>query len=281
MHNEISLEHHQLFDPREFTSLDIYYENRTQFKNHLTVGLEASLSPVERYDYFEPRNDGWFVTLPPSYSINAFYSPDYNKTFLVDVMPGISWASGYNQLGWYLRLGPRYKVNDHLFMVLTATYSRNFNDLGYVNDSLVNDELKITFGERDIENITTTLSVNYTIDPKFSFSFRVRHYLFKADYDQYYDLGKDGSLTPVSYSGNDDFIYNSFNIDSYFTWLFAPGSELILTWKNAIYTSEGLPSDSYFREFANTLEAPASNLISLKVLYYLDYQYIKRIGKQK
>jgi len=62
----------------------------------------------------------------------------------------------------------------------------------------------------------------------------------------------------------------------YFTWLFAPGSELSLAWKNAIYTSGGLPSDGYFREFANTLEEPASNLISLKILYYLDYQYLRK-----
>jgi hypothetical protein len=280
MHNEISLEYLQLYDPREFTGFDISIENRTQFKNHLTVGLESVLSPVEQRDYFEPRHDGWFVKFPPSYSLNVFYSPDYNKTFLVDIMPGISWSSGYNQLGYYLRLGPRYKVNDHLFMVLMATYSRNFNDIGYVTDSLENNELKIIFGKRDIENITTTLNINYSINPKISFSFRVRHYLFEADYDQYYDLGKDGGLTPNSYSGYHDFIYNSFNIDSYFTWLFAPGSELTLAWKNAIYTNAGLPSGTYFDELANTLEAPASNLISLKLLYYLDYQYFRKLKKK-
>jgi len=62
--------------------------------------------------------------------------------------------------------------------------------------------------------------------------------------------------------------------------LFAPGSELILTWKNAIYSTEGLPAENYFRELANTLEAPASNLISLKLLYYLDSQYFKKLKKK-
>ena len=278
MHNEVSLEYDQLYAPREFTGLDISMENRTQFKNRLTVGFEAELSPVERRDYFEPRNEGWYVKFPPSYSIGAFYSPDYNKTFVVDIMPGVSWASGYDQFGYYLRLSPRYKVNSHLFMVLVALYSRNFNDIGYITDSLGQDnELKIIFGKRDIENITTTLNVNYSINPKFSFSFRLRYYYFEADYDQYYDLGKDGSLDPNSYNGNEDFLYNAFNIDAYFTWLFAPGSELVLAWKNAIYTRGGLPSDGYFGELANTLDAPASNLISLKVLYYLDYQYFRKL----
>jgi hypothetical protein len=276
MHNAVAIEYKQLYAPREFTGFEVSFENRTQLKNKLTVGMQGSLIPVWQQDYFEPRHEGWFVKFPPTYALSAFYSPDYNKTFLVDVMPALSWASDYGQRGYSLRLRPRYKVNDHLFIVLTAFYSRHFNNIGYVTDSLNNNELKIIFGERDLENITLTLNVNYTINPKFSFSGRIRYYNFKADYDQYYDLGKDGSLLPDSYAGDDDFIYNAFNIDMYFTWLFAPGSELVLAWKNAIYTSSGLPSDGYFRELANTLEAPASNLISLKILYYLDSQYFRK-----
>jgi len=280
MNNAIAIEYKQLYSPLDFTGLEISFRNRTLFKNILMVGMEGSLNPTWEKDYFEPRNEGWFVKFPPSYSFSAFYSPDYNKTFLVDVMPGISWASDYDQFGYSLRLAPRYKVNDHFFMVLSAIYRRNFNNIGYVTDSVENSEMKIIFGERDIENITTTLNINYSINPKFSFSCRVRHYYFKADYDQYYDLEIDGSLTQNNYVGDDDFIYNAFTIDTYFTWLFAPGSELTLAWKNAIYTQEGLPSGNYFRELANTLEAPASNLISLKILYYLDYLYFKRLKRK-
>lgn len=280
MHNEISIAHMQLYAPREFTGLDISFRNRTQFRNILTIGLNADLSPVERRDYFEPRNEGWFVKLPPSYSVGGFYSPDYNKSFLVDIMPGISWSSDYGQFGWNLRLSPRYKASNRLFIVLAVSYRNYRNDLGYVTDSLENSGLKIIFGKRDIENVTTTLSVNYTINPKFSFSFRARHYYFKADYNQYYDLEKDGGLTPNHYSGAYDFIYNAFNIDSYFTWLFAPGSELVLAWKNAIYATKAPPSGGYFRELAGTLDSPASNLISLRLLYHIDYQEIKRMMKK-
>jgi hypothetical protein len=276
MHNAVSIEFFQVYLPRDYTGFEISFENRTEFKNILTVGIEGDIVPVWSKDYFEPRNEGWFVKYPPSYAFVAFYSPDYNKTFLVDVMPGISWGADYGQFGYSLRLGPRYKVNEHLFMVLSVNYSRKFNNIGYVTDSLAGDDLNIIFGARDIENITTTYTLNYSVNPKFSFSGRLRHYYFKADYNQYYDLGRDGSLTANQYMGDDDFLYNAFNIDTYFTWLFAPGSELTLAWKNAIYTRDGLPSDNYFRELANTLGEPASNLFSLKVLYYLDSQYLRK-----
>jgi hypothetical protein len=276
MHNAIAVEYYQLYSPRDFIGLEISFENRTEFKNILTVGLEGSIIPFWQKDYFEPRHEGWYAKYPPSYSFSCFYSPDYNKTFLVDIMPGISWASDYGQFGYYLRLRPRYKVNDHLFMVLNVLYSRHINNIGYVTDSLYNNDLKIIFGERDIENITTTFTLNYSINTKFSFSSRFRYYFFKADYDRYYDLEKNGDLNPNSYIGEDNFIYNAFNIDTYFTWLFAPGSELVLAWKHAIYTQEGLPAHNYFRELANTMGEPASNLISLKILYYLDSQYLRK-----
>lgn len=276
MDNAIAMEFKHLYSPLDFTGMEITFENRTQFKNKLTVGMEGSLSPIWRKDYYETRNPGWYVKLPPSYAFGAFYSPDYNKTFLVDVMPGINWGSDYDQLGWYLRLSPRYKATRHLFIVLTAMYSTNFNDLGYVTDILYNDNLKIIFGKRDIEDITTTLTINYTFNPKFSLSGRLRYYCFKTDYNQYYDLQKDGSLAPDNYTDDKDFIYTAFNIDTYFTWLFAPGSELVLAWKNAIYTRGSLPAENYFGELMNTFDAPGSNLISLKVLYYLDSQYFRK-----
>jgi hypothetical protein len=279
MSNEISVEYKQLYAPRDFTGFEIEFDNHTLFRNILTVGFDANLHPLGYRDYFEPRNPGWFVNYPANYSFGGMYSPDYNKTFIVDVMPDIYWASEYGQLGYSLRVSPRYKVNDNLLLVLTAYYSHHRNDIGYVADSLENTDLKIIFGERNIENITTTLRVNYTINTRLNFNFRLRHYYFKTDYDQYYDLTREGELLKTGYSGDHDFVYNAFNIDAYFTWLFAPGSELVLAWKNGIYTHEDLPSAGYFGELAETLRSPASNLISLKILYYLDAQYFKKLKR--
>jgi hypothetical protein len=279
MENELSIEYQQLYAPREFTGLEIEFENHTLFKNILTVGLDMSVQPLGSRDYFEPRNPGWFVKYPSTYSISGFYSPDYNKTFVVDLRAGIQQASEFGQQGYHFRIAPRLRVNDQLFMVLRINYSMDRNNIGYVSDSLDNVLTRIIFGARDIENITTTYDINYAINRKLNISCRLRHYYFKADYSQYYDLEKDGSLVKTNYTGDHDFLYKAFNIDAYFTWLFAPGSELVLAWKNAIYIKEDLPAECYFREIAETLQSPASNLVSLKVLYYLDAQYFKRLRR--
>ena len=64
--------------------------------------------------------------------------------------------------------------------------------------------------------------------------------------------------------------FDAFNVDLLFTWNFAPGSQLTLGWKNIIQTGSTRISHDYLRDLENTLAAPQTNSLSLKVLYYLD-----------
>jgi hypothetical protein len=90
-------------------------------------------------------------------------------------------------------------------------------------------------------------------------------------------LTDDGYLAPSDYDENNDFNFNAFNIDMVVRWEFAPGSELALAWKNALLTyEESEVVDKYFDNLKNVLESPSDNSFSLKLLYYLDYLYLKR-----
>jgi len=57
-----------------------------------------------------------------------------------------------------------------------------------------------------------------------------------------------------------------------FTWIFAPGSSLNLVWKNEITSEKENVAGNYFSNFDATFKEPQMNNISLKVLYYIDYQ---------
>ena len=87
----------------------------------------------------------------------------------------------------------------------------------------------------------------------------------------------DGSLVPnAAYTDNHDYNYNAFNIDMVYTWRFAPGSELSVVWKNSIYNSSDEIFYDFGENFTNMFASDKTNSISLKVLYYLDYQYLKK-----
>jgi hypothetical protein len=105
-------------------------------------------------------------------------------------------------------------------------------------------------------------------------SLRARHYLSSAEYNQYYLLNQDGSLSADNnYSENEDITFNAFNIDLVYTWRFAPGSDIIFVWKNAIYDENEQIRGNYIDNLDATLNSPAYDHLSIKFLYYLDYNY--------
>jgi hypothetical protein len=66
-----------------------------------------------------------------------------------------------------------------------------------------------------------------------------------------------------------------------FRWIFAPASELLFVWKNNIFTEENEVAKDYFENIRDTFTSPMGNSFSLKLLYYLDYQKLKRKNRKK
>ena len=83
-------------------------------------------------------------------------------------------------------------------------------------------------------------------------------------------------MTHRDWASNQDRNINFFNIDMVYTWQFAPGSFLNLIWKNNIAKFDQgtsvLHGDNYFNNFGQTLDAPQTNNLTLKVIYFIDYQ---------
>ena len=75
---------------------------------------------------------------------------------------------------------------------------------------------------------------------------------------------------------NVDRNYNVFNIDLVYRWVFKPGSELSITYKDAAETYDQFLTRRYNRNFGNILGGPQNNSVSIKVLYYVDYLDLKK-----
>lgn len=78
------------------------------------------------------------------------------------------------------------------------------------------------------------------------------------------------------YEQNNDFNFNTFNIDLTLNWEFAPGSRLSLVWKNAILHEDDHITQDFLDNLKQTIQADQLNQLSLKILYYLDYQTVTR-----
>jgi hypothetical protein len=276
-YNSVSLWHQTLYEPRDFVEFGFDLSSRATFRNRLTVGGDFEALPVDQYDYYEARSDGWLFILPPSWEVGGFLSPDYRKAFIVDVNGGIERAPQYAQTEWRTSVSPRWRAGDKLTFRLSFEYENDLNDIGFVDNISDNETPEIIFGRRDLRNIENIFSTSYIFNNLLALDFRLRHYWLLAEYNQFYLLNQDGYLDPTDYSQNNDFNFNAFNIDMILRWEFAPGSELALAWKNAILTyNESDITDKFFNNLQNTLDSPADNSFSIKLLYYLDYVYLKK-----
>ena len=112
----------------------------------------------------------------------------------------------------------------------------------------------------------------------------MRHYNSKISYNFFNELLSNGRLSKLeNYSGLDengisvyDINYNAFTIDMVFRWVFLPGSELNLVWKNSIFTSDSEVSANYWNTLNNTLKNGPTNSFSLKLIYWLDTLSLKK-----
>jgi hypothetical protein len=134
----------------------------------------------------------------------------------------------------------------------------------------------ILFGRRDMDQVTNVLEANFMFSSKMSVDFRLRHYWVSTPYLSYFLLQNDGGIAPVEFNQNHDINYNLFNIDFNYTWNFAPGSQLSIVWKNAVNSMTDILENNYFHDLRNTVNSPASNSFSIRMLYYLDAMYLKR-----
>ena len=275
-YNTFSMWYRTRYEPADFVEFGIFGSSRGTFRNHLTIGFDFDLAPVESFDYYEARTPGRVFVKPPDYEFNIFLSPDYRKPFIVDLRAGYDHSSRYAQNEFSGRVSPRWRVNDRLSINLSSSYKMEINDIGFV-DRTDTEPPEIIFGSRHLQTVENIFSTTYIFSNMLALDFRMRHYWLSAKYNRFYDLDAAGKLQATDYDENNDFSFNAFNIDMNLRWQFAPGSELALSWKNAILTyNRSDITDRFFGNLHNTLQAPSDNSLSLKVLYYLDYSYLKK-----
>jgi len=273
--NEFEFIHQMLYSPRYFTAQVLAFNSKFTTIKQFTGGLYFEINPRDRFDYFEPRVDGYKLRLPTRFYGRWFGSPDYRKVLAIDHNIAYWKTSDFNQHGFSYSISPRIRFNDKALLILSWNHSFDYNNIGYFNYNAVD----VIMGRRDIVTITNTVNFQYTFNAKSFINLRLRHYIRHFSYDSFYTLSKSGLLTPTTVTSFSNRNYNLFNLDLQYQWNFAPGSELVVVWKNSFEESGSDPIYNYFDNIDNMASSPKYNSISLKVLYYIDYQMLRRSRK--
>lgn len=254
----------------------------TTFRNRLSVGTSFEIVPGMYHDYYEARTPGRVFSQPGYNFFRFWYSPDYRKTFLIDLNTSAWMTRDQIQRGFNISASPRLRLNSRSLVLATFALDRQAPVIGYNSHTIINDSTNILFAERTINTFITSISSSYIVNPLSSFSLRVRHYWVTTENHRYFVLPLSGIPDPVAYQGNDNFTFNIFNIDLTYSWNFAPGSFLNIVYKNAISSNNrGIVQHHYIRNWEEMLDSPVNNSLSVKMIYYFDYETIRTGIKTK
>ena len=271
---EFTARHRRLYEPSVQTgnvfSLESFFVTRSRFA--FGLNFEAN---SKNQDYFEPRVPGRFVTYNPNVGTRGFVSSDYRKKFAYDIETVYIDYVNSNLDLFSLKIAPRYRFSNKLFMIFSSEYQKIKNDYGFIGKT----DKNIFFGQRNITEVENSLTASYNFDSFKAIDLRFRNNWSTADYSYniFSTLNLDGSLTNVDYDisqNNPNRNFNIWNLDLSFRWRFAPGSTATLLYRNQIFKQDNQATLSYGNSLQNLFGEPQQNTVSLRITYFIDYNNI-------
>ena len=292
---------YRIFEPQGIFNeyrVELYGKHQRRYKPDVTVGSGIGVGffgvtrdrfafggsvdyDTEFKDFFEPRREGYFVRYGQNISFDPWVSSDYRKSFAYDIRTGIRKHLDSDRLGYRLRVSPRFRFSNKFSLVYSFNYDFTDNRNSFVD--LTSDN--IVFGKRDTKSIENSIRGSYNFNTNQALRLSFRNFWSTASYEDaaFTSLTESGHLVPVSYEYNEDddpnANFNIWNLDLSYNWRFAPGSEAILLYRNSVFNQDNLSDLDYVKSLENLFEQPLRQNISLRIVYYLDYNVLRKAIK--
>ena len=271
-------------DTRTFHSSDrklwgLRFGNDFSTQNLMVFEADFAYSSRTR-DYDKPSTINRFIEEPANFQAKLVMKSNKNKDF--------SYRIQWNNFAYFkedfeeqksqnrLNLSTFYRFSEQFSIALKSNHIDFRDDVGYLES--VNQN--IYFGRRDIRSVENNIDLSYFFDSKKWINLRLRNYWSKAKYDQtLFRLKEDGKRSETDFSVLDfdpDANFNIWNLDVNFEWWFAPGSNLVLLYRNQLFKSDNATKLDYFGSLNNLFDLTAQHQFSIRVNYLIDFNRIRK-----
>ena len=269
------------FRTKQFQSTDFNIAFWNVFKNFFYQGFSVYVKPIGDHDIYEARTPGRTYIAPNFMGVESDISSDYRKRLAIDAsagfFKGFNVKTSYN----YINITPMFRVSDRFRLSNNFMISYDKNAQGYAAKA---SDAMIYFAFRNVRTQENLFSSSYIFNKNSSITLRLRYYWSTVEIKKYMLLNEAGNLIAdtTNYQVNNNRNVSFFNADLVYSWRFAPGSDLIIVWKNNVSDYGNLISNRRFAgsqfvgSLVNTFAQPQNNQLTLKVLYYLDYRYFMK-----
>ncbi|TBM99776.1 protein with DOMON-like ligand-binding domain protein [Hyunsoonleella flava] len=275
----------RLASPSVYTGGNTGIRYRATTKSLHGFGGLVNFNFGKQFDYFEPRQENKFFIFENRLYAEAFISSNYNNVFAIDaeIRGRRFFETGRDSRDFGFSIEPRVRFTDKFLVTYSFERDKRKNDRGYATK--FNDES--IFGERDRTTITNRITGRYNFNPLNALSLTFRHYWSNVKYDEpLFTLLDNGRLTQergiiISDLDNDPNInFSTWNLDLNYSWQFAPGSFLTALYRNQLFNANDASELGFSDTLNNLFEQPIQHTFSLRIQYFIDYNYLKKVAKQ-
>jgi hypothetical protein len=287
-----NVEQSYLYAPFSYQKTEFIPSAFVLFKNFWDLTVEIPIAPVWYNDYFELQTTGKKLKRAPYYSIFVSGSSDSRKKLFLNWDLGFAEGPLPNDPFYVFSLGLRYRVNDKFSTNISVARQYDNGQWGLANngrdfifDAQTNDPI---IARRKYTDVSTVLGATYNFTSRMNITARARHYWNRLLNTNLYNSTSNGywkerlDLKPEDYNAN----FNIFNLDVFYTWDFRLGSRLIVGYKNWLGDTfanglNGFDNKSYVKNIGNSFTLPHGNNITVRFIYFLNYEQLakKRIAK--
>jgi len=292
---------YEIFEPTKFLNkfrVRIFGDHRRRYKPNIqtesAIGTNFFAATLKRFafgsyiklntdskDFFEARRAGKYVNYPGYAVIDGFISSDYRKKFAYDVNMNYVSFFDSNRENLRVNISPIFRFNDQFSLKYNFSYSTTTNR----NSFVTLEPSREIFGLRDVKSIENSLQASYNFNTKQALNLSFRNFWSVADFqeNEYSVLNDNGELSPINYpitqTNNPNANFNIWNLDLSYRWQFAPGSEAILLYRNSIFNFDKRSDIQYAESLQNLFNQDLRQNLSLRIVYFIDYNNVKNIIK--
>jgi hypothetical protein len=231
-------------------------------------------------DWYETRTVDRFILDPKSLNTTIGIDSDNTKKFSFGIDYVLTNYKDYefdeNRYQNEFRFYVDYRISENFSFNIRTSNKKKNDDVGFL---MKRDDL-IYFGLRNIESIENNLRMEYNFNRDVSLSLRFRNFWSSADYyEKLFELLDNGTRKEADYSilnKNPNTNFNIWNLDLNFEWWFAPGSNIVLLYRNQIFNRNNQSALNYYNSLKNLFEIPLEHQFSLRLNYLIDYNKFRR-----
>ena len=267
----------RLYRPNVFNDLQVSATGFWYLKNFWDIRFSVNYLP-DQHDYFLLGAPFSHFARRPAYGYASLSgSSDSRKRlfFSYDYLLA-KFFNEPNKKYHSIEMGLRYRFSNKFTMEVSNRHEAAADYIVYAGQE-TNGEPSIGFV--DFKDVTSILSGIYNFGPRMNVTLRARHYWSHVPYKRFANVDAEGNATERAFMNGYDENQNIFNVDAFFTWDFRLGSRVILGWKNWLgdaYSVDGISYKTYLGNFGKTFKASHGNELTLRFIYFLDYNQLRR-----